>query len=172
MYTTLVQLPLRHDFTEDPSPTAVAFTGVPARGIRYGVMAAFALTVTGLIVAAGPPRAAGAPVETVLPIPVAGLATGPTGLAGPLVAQHVTATTDTAEPGVTHFRGTEGTCACMIHWRHLTTGAAGTSNLWFGLPPADERAVTDSGVLIAAVTTSGAGGPITALPGAGLWLVP
>ncbi|WP_454836932.1 hypothetical protein [Rhodococcus qingshengii] len=172
MYSTLDQLPLRHDLTDVPSPPVAAFTAVPARGIRYGVMAAFLLTVIGLIVLVGPPRAAGAPVETVLPIPVAGLATGPTGLAGPLVAQHVTAATDTAEPGVTHFRGTEGTCACMIHWRNLATGAAGTSNLWFGLPAADERAVTGSGVLIAAVTTSGAGGPITALPGAGLWLVP
>ncbi len=111
-------------------------------------------------------RASAAPVDTVLPIPVAGLATGPTGLGGPLVGQHVTATTDTERPpGITEFRGTEGICACMVHWRNLTTGVAGTSNnFWFGLPATGATAITGSGVLVATVTTSGAGSPITVLP--------
>ncbi|WP_230091268.1 hypothetical protein [Rhodococcus sp. AQ5-07] len=118
-------------------------------------------------------RASAEPVDTVLLIPVAGLATGPTGLGGPLVGQHVTATTDTERPGITEFRGTEGICACMVHWRNLTTGVAGTSNnFWFGLPATGATAITGSGVLVATVTTSGAGSPITVLPGAGLWIVP
>lgn len=120
----------------------------------------------------GTPSAAAAPSDSVLPIPVVGLATGPTGLGGPLVAQHVTVTTDPEFPGITRFAGTERPCACAIHWRNLTTGATGTANLWFGPGTSGETAVTGSGTLVATVTASGAGWPITVLPGAGLWFVP
>ncbi|SCC70231.1 MULTISPECIES: hypothetical protein [Rhodococcus] len=137
---------------------------------RVGIVV---LATLATAVATSMSRASAAPVDTVLPIPVAGLATGPTGLGGPLVGQHVTATTDTERPGITEFRGTEGICACMVHWRNLTTGVAGTSNnFWFGLPATGATAITGSGVLVATVTTSGAGSPITVLPGAGLWIVP
>lgn len=131
-----------------------------------------ALTLFAAVAITGMQRASSAPVDTVLIIPVAGLATGPTGLGGPLVGQHVTATTDTERPGITEFSGTEGICACVIHWRNLTTGVTGTSNLWFGLPATGGTAITGSGVLVATVTTSGVGSPITVLPGAGLWIVP
>lgn len=136
--------------------------------------ATFGIVLTALAVAilAGAPHAAAAPTDNVLIIPVAGLATGPTGLRGPLVAQHVTATTGTETPGITRFSGTEGTCACMIHWRNLTTGAVGDANLWFGFPATGGTAITGSGILVATVTTSGVGWPITILPGAGFWTVP
>jgi len=136
--------------------------------------ATFGIVLTALTAAilAGAPYAAAAPTDNVLTIPVAGIATGPTGLGGPLVAQHVTATTDTEMPGITRFSGTEGTCACMIHWRNLTTGAVGDANLWFGFPATGGTAITGSGILVATVTTSGVGWPITILPGAGFWTVP
>lgn len=161
---------------------------VPRSSVSHGVLAsrtppsrevalrrtvtAMVLTVLAAVAITGVTRASAAPVDTVLPIPVAGLATGPTGLGGPLVGQHVTATTDTERPGITEFRGTEGICACMIHWRNLTTGATGASNLWFGFPATGGTAITGSGVLVATVSASGVGSPITVLPGAGLWIVP
>lgn len=130
------------------------------------VLAALALVLAGM------PRAAAAPTDTVLPLPVAGVATGPTGLGGPLVAQHVTATTDPDTPGITRFAGTERPCACAIHWRNVTTGATGVANLWFGPRTSGATAVTGSGILVATLTPSGNGWPITVLPGAGLWTVP
>lgn len=159
----------------DPRPyksLAAAGTPTSARRLRSRAAGGVALAAFAIILVSGASHAAAAPTDTVLPVPVAGLATGPTGLAGPLVAQHVTVTTDTEQPGITRFSGTERTCACMIHWHNLTTGATGTSNLWFGLPATGGPAITGSGILVATVTTSGVGGPITALPGAGLWIVP
>lgn len=143
------------------------------RCIRYRSRTAVGAVLAVLVILflAGAPSAAAAPTDTVLPIPVAGLATGPTGLGGPLVGQHVTATTDTDLPGITRFAGTERPCACAIHWRNLTTGATGTANLWFGPATSGGTALTGSGVLVAIVTTSGYGWPITVLPGAGLWSV-
>lgn len=125
-----------------------------------------------MVLSFGVSTAAAAPADTVLPVPVVGIATGPTGLGGPLVAQHLTATTDPDMPGLTRFSGTERTCACMIHWRNLTTGGAGTTNLWFGPAPHGDVVDTGAGILVATVTASGAVGPITFLPGAGVWLVP
>ncbi|QBJ94930.1 hypothetical protein ERC79_02340 [Rhodococcus sp. ABRD24] len=80
---------------------------------------------------AGLSTAGAAPTDTVLPVPVVGLATGPTGFPGPPVAQRVTARTDPAAPGTTLFLGTEMLyCACAVHWRNVTTGATGVVNLW------------------------------------------
>lgn len=163
--STISPLPTSHSC---PTP----HTSSPGRGVLHRTTRGLALTVLAAASITGTSHASATPVDTVLPIPVAGLATGPTGLGGPLVGQHVTAVTDTDQPGITHFRGTEGTCACMIHWRNLTTGAAGTANLWFGFPATGGTATTGSGILVATVTTSGAGNPITILPGAGLWIVP
>ncbi|QSE87888.1 hypothetical protein JWS13_04540 (plasmid) [Rhodococcus pseudokoreensis] len=120
----------------------------------------------------GAPSAAAAPADTVLPIPVFGVATGPTGLGGPLVAQHVKARTDPDSPGSTRFVGAEYGCLCLVHWRNLSTGATGATGVG---RPFDPRAVavTGPGVLVATVTVSGlAGSPITVLPGAGAWIVP
>ncbi|MDX5970032.1 hypothetical protein SIM91_43520 [Rhodococcus opacus] len=139
---------------------------------RVRTMIGVVLVVLTTLFLAGAPSAAAVPTDTVLPLPVAGIATGPTGLYLPLVGQHVTATTDTELPGITRFAGTERHCACAIHWRNLTTGATGTANLWFGAGTSGGTAVTGSGVLVATVTTSGVGWPITVLPGAGLWTVP
>lgn len=125
-----------------------------------------------ILLISGASTASARPADTVLPLPVVGIATGPTGLGGPFVAQHLTATTDSDTPGLTWFHGTERACACMIHWRNLTTGAAGTTNLWFGPSPHGDVVETGTGVLVATVTASGAVLPITFVPGAGLWTVP
>lgn len=128
-----------------------------------------------------PPTAGAATTDTVLPVPVVGLATGPTGFPGPPVAQHVTARTDPAAPGTTLFVGTEiPYCVCVIHWRNLTTGAAGVAGAWPApwapTPPPRDVIQTGSGVLVAAVTAGGAPGypltPATLLPGGGTWTVP
>lgn len=140
--------------------------------IRSNAAVCAALAVFTIQLSIGTPGAAAIPTDNVLPIPVVGLATGPTGLGGPLVAQHVTVTTAPESPGITRFAGTERPCACAIHWRNVTTGATGTANLWFGPGTSGETAVTGSGTLVATVTASGAGWPITILPGAGLWFVP
>lgn len=147
-------------------------TGTRRIRCRYRTAIGAVLAALTTMLLAGAPSAAAAPTDTVLPIPVAGIATGPTGLLLPLVGQHVTATTDPDLPGITRFAGTERACACAIHWRNLTTGATGTANLWFGPPTSGGTAVTGSGILVATVTTSGVGWPITVLPGAGLWTVP
>lgn len=160
--------PLSSGWTRSP----VIMTMAQTRWIRSRISIGIVLAAFTVAILAGAPQAAAAPTGNVLIIPVAGIATGPTGLAGPLVAQHVTATTDTEMPGITRFSGTEGICACMIHWRNLTTGATGDANLWFGLPATGGTATTGSGILVATVTTSGVGWPITILPGAGFWTVP
>lgn len=143
-----------------------------ARCIRLAAAASASLIVFVLMVLIGTPTVTAAPTDTVLPVPVVGLATGPTGLGGPLVAQHLTVTTDTDTPGLTRFAGTERPCACMIHWRNLTTGDVGSTNLWFGPSPHGDSVETGAGLLIATVTASGAVGPITFVPGAGFWFVP
>lgn len=160
--------PLSPRWTHSQVIMMMAYT----RWIRSRTTIGIMLAAFTAAILAGAPQAAAAPTGNILIIPVAGIATGPTGLAGPLVAQHVTATTDTEMPGITRFSGTEGACACMIHWRNLTTGATGDANLWFGLPTTGGTATTGSGILVATVTTSGGGWPITILPGAGFWTVP
>lgn len=154
------------------SEATVNVTITPSKRARSGATLAITLTAFASMLLLGAPTAGAVTTDNVLTVPVAGIATGPTGLAGPLVGQHVTATTDADLSGITTFSGTERLCACMIHWRNLSTGTAGTANLWFGYPATGGTAVTGSGVLIATVTTSGVGGPITVLPGAGLWWVP
>lgn len=134
------------------------------RRILFGSAASVLLAVFVLTSSIGASTAAATLTDTVLPVPVVGIATGPTGLGGPFVAQHLTATTDTDTPGLTRFTGTERSCACMIHWRNLTTGDAGSTNLWFGPSPQGDTVETGAGILVATVTASGAVGPITFLP--------
>lgn len=148
---------------------------------RRATAAAAAVPVAFLVsLTTGLPTAGAAPTDTVLPIPVVGLATGPTGFPGPPVAQHVTARTDPAEPGTTLFLGAETLyCACTVQWRNLTTGAAGVVNIWTPYAPKPspgDVARTGSGVLVAVVTAGGVPGypltPATLLPGGGTWTVP
>lgn len=128
----------------------------------------------------GPAPAAAAPTDTILPIPIVGLATGPTGFPGPPVAMHVTARTDPSTPGTTLFLGTEMEyCGCVVLWRNLTTGASGRVDLWTPFAPhpwPTDTAQTGSGNLVATVAAGGAPGgllvPITILQGGGAWTVP
>lgn len=148
---------------------------------RRGAATVAAIPVAFLMsLSAGLPTAGAAPTDTVLPVPVVGLATGPTGFPGPPVAQHVTARTDPAAPGTTLFLGTEMLyCACTVHWRNVTTGATGVVNLWTPFAPhpwPTDTAQTGSGVLAATITAGGVPGipgtPTTLLPGGGTWTVP
>ena len=149
---------------------------------RRGAYATAAIPVAFLVsLSTCLPTAAAAPTDTVLPVPVVGLATGPTGFPGPPIAQHVTARTDPAAPGTTVFLGTETPyCVCAVHWRNLTTGSAGVTGVWSSTyaptPSPDHVAQTGSGILVAAVTAGGAPGypltPATLLPGGGTWTVP
>lgn len=132
-----------------------------ARGITSGLTA----TVSAALLLAGAPSAAATPTDTVLPVPVAGLGKG-------LIGQHVTARTDTESPGITRFLGTGGRCTCVVHWRNLSTGATGSTDLRLGLHRCRGTAFTGRGILVATVAAGGAGTPITVLPGAGQWIVP
>lgn len=146
---------------------------------RRGAAAVAAIPVAFVVsLSTGLPTAGAASTDTVLPVPIVGLATGPTGLPGPLLAHHVTARTDPAAPGTTAFLGTETPyCLCVVHWRNLTTGAAGVWHSTYALTPSPTHvAQTGSGILVATVTAGGAPGypltPATLLPGGGTWTVP
>ncbi|MFV9455342.1 hypothetical protein ACNJ7E_18100 [Rhodococcus sp. NM-2] len=132
---------------------------------RCGATLAAALTIPGVLLLSGAPTAAAAPIDTVLPGPVVGLT-------GPVASGHVMVRTDTDSPGITRFLGTGGRCACVVHWRNVSTGASGSADLRSG--PGHSRAMvfTGPGVLVATVTAVGvAGAPITLLPGVGAWTV-
>lgn len=122
------------------------------------------------------PIAGATSTDTVLPIPFAGLSNGVTGLTNAPFTTHITVRTDPTMPGITRFRcGDAPYCAVVVHWRNLTTGASGASDLWFAPSPVGV-AHTGSGAVVAAVTAGGAPGfpgtPTTLLPGAGAWVVP
>lgn len=144
--------------------------------VRIGMQAigAALLTMIGLS-SVGAPSASAVPVDTMFPVPVAGIhisayAHWPAGSA------HVVATTDTTMPGLTKFTRTSAYspapgCACVVNWRNLTTGAAGTTDL---LGNTQAPVTTGSGQLIGAATFhSYLGGiDVTFLPGVGAWVVP
>ncbi len=89
---------------------------------------------------------------------------------------YVQATTDPDLPGVTQFNGAAGYCMCVVHWRNLTTGAAGTAgtaNYAYGGSHDDDGLIeTGSGVVTAVATAGGPVSPITFIPGAGVVIVP
>lgn len=139
------------------------------RMVRYSAIGGSALAALLL----GTSTASAAPSDVVLPIPLVGIATGPTGFGGPFVAGYVKATTDPDLPGITQFDGVAGDCVCVVHWRNLATGAAGTTYYWFGGETDDDGLIeTGSGVVTAVATAGGAVSPITFIPGAGVFVVP
>jgi len=129
-------------------------------------------TLTAAIV--GAPAVLAAPVDTVLPVPVAGNTLSFQYATWMGICQgRVIARTDTATPGLTYFRMETG-CTGTVHWRNLTTGAAGdaevrASNSPQSPPPA--AAATGSGVLVATITL-GIPYSTTFWPGMGMWTVP
>ncbi|MGW4337522.1 hypothetical protein ACWEK5_32635 [Rhodococcus koreensis] len=129
-------------------------------------------TLTAAIV--GAPTVSAAPVDTVLPVPVAGNTLSFQYATWMGICQgRVIARTDTATPGLTAFRMETG-CTGAVHWRNLTTGAAGdaevrASNSPQSPPPA--AATTGSGVLVATITL-GLPHSTTFWPGMGMWTVP
>ena len=129
-------------------------------------------TLTAAIV--GAPSASAAPVDTVLPVPVAG---------NTLSFQYATwmgicqdraiARTHTATPGLTYFRMETG-CTGTAHWRNLTTGATGDAEVRASNSPPSPppvAAATGSGVLVATITL-GIPYSTTFWPGMGMWNVP
>lgn len=113
--------------------------------------------------------AAAAPTDTVFAVPVVGASVSATGLPS-VGAMYVTASTDPAIPGVTQFLG-DRYCCVFIHWRNISTGAAGTAYL--GYPSVEAQ--TGSGIVVAAVTVPT--GPldypaVMIQPGSGAWTVP
>lgn len=140
------------------------------RMVRYTAVACSALAALLMNTS----TASAAPTEVVLPIPLVGLATGPTGLIGPFIAGYIKATTDPDLPGVTQFDGVSDHCMCNVHWRNLTTGAEGTAYYWFGGGETDKDGLieTGSGVVTAVATAGGVQYPLTFVPGAGVFTVP
>lgn len=126
----------------------------------------FAGAGAALLLAAHP--AAATPTDTVLPVPVAGISVGVTGLPSSGYF-YLTATTDPDTPGVTRLGPYTGV---HVHWRNVSTGAAGVAYL-------DNRygtsVETGSGTVVASITIppEGPGYRIVAsTPGAGVWTVP
>ena len=113
------------------------------------------------------PVATAAPTDTVLPVPVIGITNLPTGFLSPVYSQ-VTVRTDPEAPGITEFAEY---CVCTVHWRNLTTGAAGAVSPSRFTGPV----LTGSGTVVTVLTVNGLSdrvGVLTALPGAGTWNVP
>ncbi|MFI5436763.1 hypothetical protein ACHMZP_34020 [Rhodococcus baikonurensis] len=80
-----------------------------------------------LLVGAQP--AAAAPTDTVFPVLVVGASVSAAGLPSE-GAMYVTASTDPAAPGVTQFIA-DRYCCVFIHWRNISTGAAGIAYLGY-----------------------------------------
>ncbi|WP_430336195.1 hypothetical protein [Rhodococcus sp. ACT016] len=135
---------------------------------RHRLLRASIVAGAGLALLLVAQPAAAAPTDTVLPIPVAGISVGVTGLPSSGYF-YLTATTDPDTPGVTRLGPYTGV---HVHWRNISTGAAGVAYL-------DNRygtsVVTGSGTVIASVTIP-PDGPgyrtLAATPGAGTWTVP
>ncbi|ORM02879.1 hypothetical protein A5N72_16975 [Prescottella equi] len=123
-----------------------------------------------LLLAAQP--AAAAPTDTVLSVPISALAFS-TGSSEPPRSgyTYVTATTDPDTPGVTRLGPYIGV---HVHWRNLSTGAAGVAYLG----DHDGTLVeTGSGTVAAVATAPGGVDGINyriwvITPGAGTWTVP
>ncbi|MFC9790074.1 hypothetical protein [Rhodococcus sp. NPDC127528] len=122
-----------------------------------------------LLLAAHP--AAAAPTDTVFPIPVAGLALSLGSSEPPRSGYtYVTATTDPDTPGVTRLGPDTGV---HVHWRNISTGAAGVAYLGNrGGTPVE----TGSGTVVAVATAPQPDGIffriLVSTPGAGVWTVP
>ncbi len=123
----------------------------------------------GVALLCGAQPATATPIDTVFPVPVVGIGVSPPGL--PTAGfMYVIATTDPATPGVTRFSD-DLHCCGFIHWRNISTGAAGIAYL--GYPSVEAQ--TGSGTVVATVTVPDGlpGYPaMTLLPGAGIWTVP
>ena len=83
---------------------------------------------------------------------------------------YVTASIDPAMPGNTRFIA-DGYCCVFVHWRNISTGAAGIAYL--GYPSVEAQ--TGSGIVFAAVTVPT--GPLNypavmIQPGGGAWTAP
>ncbi|EKT82183.1 hypothetical protein COO55_32355 [Rhodococcus opacus] len=132
-----------------------------------GTSAASVLVGLGALFLGVAPVATAAPTDTVLPVPVIGITNLPTGFLSPVYSQ-VMVRTDPEAPGMTEF---VEYCVCTVHWRNLTTGAAGAV-----VPSRSTGPVlTGSGTVVAVLTVNGWSdrpGVLTALPGAGTWNVP
>ncbi|MDI9960799.1 MULTISPECIES: hypothetical protein [unclassified Rhodococcus (in: high G+C Gram-positive bacteria)] len=117
----------------------------------------------------GAQPAAAAPTDTVFPVPVVRASVTATGLPS-VGAMYVTASTDPAAPGVTRFIA-DRYCCVFIHWRNISTGAAGIAYL--GYPSVEAQ--TGAGIVVAAVTVP-TGPPnypaVMIQPGGGAWTVP
>ncbi len=106
--------------------------------------------------------AAAAPTDTVFAIPGSAFGLGANRLPGSY-SFYLTATTDTDTPGVTRF----GPYArAFLHWRNISTGAAGVAYLGEGTP-----VETGSGTVVALATLPGYG-LLASTPSAGVWTVP
>lgn len=123
----------------------------------------------GVALLVGAQPAAAAPTDTVFPVPVVGASVTATGLPS-VGAMHVTASTDPAASGVTRFIA-DRYCCVFIHWRNISTGAAGIAYL--GYPSVEAQ--TGAGIVVAAVTVpTGPPNypPVMIQPGGGAWTVP
>lgn len=115
--------------------------------------------------------AAAAPTGTVFPIPVAALALSVGSSELPRSGYtYVTATTDPDTPGMTRFGADTGV---HVHWRNVSTGAAGVAYLG----NRDGTLVeTGSGTVVAVATVPQPDGIffliVVSTPGAGVWTVP
>lgn len=122
-----------------------------------------------LLLAAQP--AAAAPTETVFPIPVTVLGLSVGSSEPPRSGSHyVTATTDPDTPGVTRLGPYIGV---HVHWRNLSTGAAGVAYLG---DPDGTLVATGSGTVVGVATVPQPDGIffliVLSTPGAGVWTVP
>lgn len=144
----------------------------PSLGLLLTAGIATLASVSAAIV--GAPTVSAVPVDTVLPVPVAGNTLSFSYATWMGICQsRLIARTDTATPGLTYFLMESG-CFGTVHWRNLTTGAAGdaevrASNSPHSPPPA--ATATGSGVLVATITL-GIPSSTTFWPGMGMWNVP
>lgn len=123
----------------------------------------------------GAATASAAPIDTTLPIPVAGISISALAY-WPASKMNVVASTDTMSPGTTTFSGSNSVvtntgCACFVHWRNVSTGAGGTADVAGNSPV---TVVTGSGLVVAGATFHMGfhGIDVTLIPGAGTWTVP
>ncbi|MGO4205437.1 hypothetical protein AB4Z09_27610 [Rhodococcus sp. TAF43] len=138
---------------------------------RHRLRRASIVVGTGLALVLGAQPADAAPTDTVFPIPIAGISVSTTGLPSSGYS-YPTATTDPDTPGVTRlglpYAGVH------VHWRNISTGAAGVAYLDH---PGGTSVETGSGTVVAVATAPGGVDGINyrifvITPGAGVWTVP
>lgn len=136
---------------------------------HHGLCRASIVAGIGVAVLFGTHPAAAAPTDTAFPVPLVGASGTATGLRS-VGAMYVTASTDPAIPGITRFIA-DRYCCVFVHWRNISTGAAGIAYL--GYPSVEAQ--TGSGIVVAAVTVP-TGPPnypaVMIQPGGGAWTVP